>query len=479
VITSEHQVPTPPRPSPEAVAATLAQLRDTIGQDRVLQGHDVLDQHARDESFHPPAQPDAVVAPRSVDEVVTIVRAAAATRVPVVPFGAGTSLEGHVMALAGGLSIDMREMNRVTRVSLADLDVTVEAGVTRLQLDARLRPEGVFFPVDPGADATIGGMIATAASGTTTVRYGAMRENVIGLTVVTGEGQVVRTHSRARKSAAGYDLTRLMIGSEGTLAIICEATLRLHPTPAAVAAAACTFDSVTAAVSCAAEVSQYGIPVARMELADELQVQAINAYDNTQYASLPTLFFEFHGGSDAEVEAHATETRDIAAGHGARDFRWAADESERRALWRARHRAFDATRALRPGSQGMLTDVCVPISALAECVVAAQQDIAECGLTATIVGHVGDGNFHSIVLLDPDDPDEVARAEAFHTRLVERAIAVDGTCTGEHGVGYGKARFLVGEHGAAGVAMMGAIKEALDPRGILNPGKGASVADAH
>jgi D-lactate dehydrogenase (cytochrome) len=464
-------LPTVSRPSAASVASGERALADRLGADRVSTSTDVLAQHGHDESFHPEARPDMVVWPRSVEEAAAIVALAAEHRLPIVPFGAGTSLEGHVAALAGGVSIDMRELNVIGKPSIEDLDVSVQAGVTRRALDARLRPEGVFFAVDPGADATIGGMIATGASGTTTVRYGAMRENVLALTVVNARGEVLRTHSRARKSSAGYDLTRLMIGSEGTLGLICEATLRIHPTPQAIAAAACTFATVEEAVQCAVRVGQHAIPVARIELADERQIEAINRYDETSFAVAPTLFLEFHGGSDEDVAAQARETAAIAAEFGGSDFAWASDERERRQLWHARHRAYDAARALRPGSAGLTTDVCVPISALADCISAAQADIAEHNLTASIVGHVGDGNFHVAVLVDPDDPDDIARGEEFHARLVERALDHDGTCTGEHGVGYGKTRFLLAEHGAAGIAMMRAIKRALDPDGIFNPGK--------
>ncbi|HZE04684.1 MAG TPA: FAD-linked oxidase C-terminal domain-containing protein, partial [Solirubrobacteraceae bacterium] len=397
-------------------------------------------------------------------------------RLPLVPFGAGTSLEGHVAALAGGICIDMREMNAISAPSIDDLDVAVEAGVTRRALDARLRPEGVFFSVDPGADATIGGMIATGASGTTTVRYGAMRENVLGLTVIDARGQILRTHSRARKSSAGYDLTRLMIGSEGTLGLICAATLRIHPIPEATAAAACTFPSLDAAVRCVVRVEQHAIPVARIELADELQIEAINRHNEMTLTVAPTLFIEFHGGSAADVEAQALDTAEIAAEFGGSDFAWASDERERRALWHARHGAMEAARAMRPGCGVLTTDVCVPISALADCITATQRDLAEHALTAAIVGHVGDGNFHTALLLDPDDPADIARGEEFHARLVQRALACDGTCTGEHGVGYGKARFLVSEHGRPAVEMMQAIKRALDPDGIFNPGKTATAA---
>ncbi len=464
-------VPSLRHPDQAAVQAGRDALGQLLGADRVGTGADVLAQHGHDESFHPEARPDIVVWPRSVEEAAAIVRIALEHRLPLVPFGAGTSLEGHVAALAGGISVDMREMDAIARPSLDDLDVVVQAGATRRALDARLRPEGVFFSVDPGADATIGGMAATGASGTQTVRYGTMRENVLALTIVNGWGEVVRTHSRARKSSAGYDLTHLMIGSEGTLGLICELTLRLHPVPPAIAAAACTFPSVAAAVQCAVSVAQYAIPVARIELVDELQIEATNRHDETSFQVAPTLFLEFHGMSDADVAAQAKETAEIAAEFGGGDFAWASDEGERRRLWHARHRAYDAARALRLGSAGVTTDVCVPVSALAECVSAAQADIAEHKLIAPIVGHVGDGNFHVSVLVDPNDPEEVERAEAFHGRLVERSLAHGGTCTGEHGVGYGKTRFLAAEHGPAGVEMMRAVKRALDPNGIFNPGK--------
>jgi D-lactate dehydrogenase (cytochrome) len=463
--------PSVKRASAASVAAGRRALADRLGAERVSTGADVLAQHSHDESFHPEARPDMVVWPRSVEEAAAIVQIAAEYRLPLVPFGAGTSLEGHVAALAGGISVDMREMDMISRPSLEDLDVRVQAGVTRRALDARLRPEGVFFAVDPGADATIGGMVATGASGTMTVRYGAMRENVLALTIITARGEVLRTHSRARKSSAGYDLTRLMIGSEGTLGLICEATLRIHPIPQATAAAACTFPTVDAAMQCVVRVGQYGIPVARIELADELQIDAINRHDQTTFALAPTLFLEFHGASEDDVAAQARETEAVVAEFGGSGFAWASDERERRRLWHARHRAYDATRALRPGSAGLTTDVCVPISALADCIAAARADISEHGLTATIVGHVGDGNFHVCVLVDPHDAEDIAGAEEFHGRLVERALAHDGTCTGEHGVGYGKTRFLVAEHGPAGVEMMRAIKRAFDPDGIFNPGK--------
>ncbi|HUA45308.1 MAG TPA: FAD-linked oxidase C-terminal domain-containing protein [Solirubrobacteraceae bacterium] len=470
-MTAAIDAPTLVRPSADRVVAGSHALADLLGSERVSRGADVLSQHGHDESFHPEARPDVVVWPRTIEEAAAIVRIAVEHRLPLVPFGAGTSLEGHVAALAGGISVDMREMNEIGRPSLEDLDVVVQPGVTRRALDARLRPEGVFFAVDPGADATIGGMVATGASGTMTVRYGAMRENVLGVTLIDGRGEVVHTHSRARKSSAGYDLTRLMVGSEGTLGLICEVALRIHPIPPATAAAACTFPTVADAVRCMVRVTQHAIPVARIELADELQIEAINRYDETTFTVAPTLFLEFHGISEEDVAGQARETAGIAAEYGGGDFALASDERERRRLWHARHRAYDAARSLVPGRAGLTTDVCVPISALADCVEAAQADIAARNLVAPIVGHVGDGNFHTCVLVDPNDSDDVARAEEFHAGLVERALAVGGTCTGEHGVGYGKARFLLAEHGPAAVEMMRAIKQALDPHGIFNPGK--------
>jgi D-lactate dehydrogenase (cytochrome) len=457
------------------VSAAIQELGQRLGAERVSTGDDDRRRHGTDESWHPPAPPDAVVRVRSTEEAVDVVRVCAARDVPIVPFGAGTSLEGHVAALRGGISVDTTEMGAILRLSVADLDVTVQAGVTRRALDDRLRPEGVFFSVDPGADATVGGMVATGASGTTSVRYGTMRENVLSLTVVTASGEVVRTGTRARKSSSGYDLTRLFIGSEGTLGLITEATLRVHPTPEAMSAAVCAFGRLEDAVDCTIAVLQHAIPVARIELLDELQVEAVNRHAGLEHAVAPTLFLEFHGGSQREVTEQAEEVAALAREHGGRDFEWAADEAERRRLWRARHRAFDAARALRAGARGFTTDACVPISNLAECIVQTRRDVDESGLIAPIVGHVGDGNFHLAILVDPDDEDELARAVALNERLVQRAIALDGTATGEHGVGYGKSQFLELEHGPAGVALMRAIKAALDPQDIFNPGK---IADA-
>lgn len=449
-----------------ALDAALSDLSDL----QVQTGADVRRQHGTDESWHPPAPPDAVVYPRTTEEAVRVVAACARHDVPIVPFGAGTSLEGHIAAPRGGICVDMSEMNAVLRLSVDDLDVTVQAGVTRVALDDRLRREGVFFPVDPGADATVGGMIATGASGTTTVRYGAMRENVLSLKLITAAGELIHTGSRARKSSAGYDLTRLMIGSEGTLGLIAEATLRLRPTPEAMSAAVGSFATLEAAVDCVIAVLQYGIPIARIELLDEMTMDAVERFDALGYPLVPTLFFEFHG-STASVAEQAAETEELANEHGAERFTWTADESERRRLWRARHRAYDATRALRPGARGVVTDACVPVSRLAECVADTRRDIEASRLVASILGHVGDGNFHTTILVDTDDADEVARAMAFSERLVHRALDAGGTCTGEHGIGSGKTKYLELEHGAGSVALMRAIKAALDPRGIFNPGK--------
>jgi D-lactate dehydrogenase (cytochrome) len=458
------------RVTAERIGSALDDLRDVLGADRVLTGDDVRAQHGEDESWHPPAAPDAVVYPRSTEEAAAIVKACHGHGVPVIPFGAGTSLEGHVLAVRGGVSVDLREMDRMLRLSVEDMDVTVEAGITREALDAKLRPEGVFFPVDPGADATLGGMAATGASGTTTVRYGAMRENVLSLTVIAAGGEIVRTRSRARKSSAGYDLTHLFIGSEGTLGLITELTLRVHPTPEAMSAAVCAFSELSGAVDTVIDVLANGIPVARIELLDEVQLDAVNRHSELDYEVAPTLFFEFHG-SAGDVASQAAEAEALAREHGAHGFVWTADEAERRKLWRARHRSYDASRALRPGARAFTTDACVPISRLAECLLETKRDIGETGLLAPIVGHVGDGNFHVAILLDPDDPAEVERATAFNERLVERAIAFGGTCTGEHGVGYGKSKYLELEHGPEALALMRAIKSALDPDDLFNPGK--------
>lgn len=451
-------------------AAKVAQdLTAAFGTERLSVGAAVREQHGRDESHHPAVPPEVVFYAESTEDVAAAVRLCAEHDVPIIAFGTGTSLEGHVAALHGGLCIDVSRMAAVLRVSVDDLDCTVQAGVTRKQLNGHLKGEGVFFPVDPGADASIGGMVATGASGTNAVRYGTMRHNVLGLTAVLADGTVVRTGGRARKSSAGYDLTRLLVGSEGTLAIITEVTLRLYGQPEAVSAAVCPFPSLGDAVRTVIVAIQLGIPVARAELMDERQVEASNRYSDLDNEVAPTLLFEFHG-SPAGVEEQARAVAELAAEHGGRDFRWATSAGERMHLWQARHDAYYAALALRPGSKGWTTDVCVPISALARCIELTREDLDASSIIATVLGHVGDGNFHVVMVLDPDDPEELAEADRINQRLVARALEMGGTCTGEHGIGYGKISSLEREHGA-GVDVMRAVKRALDPAGLLNPGK--------
>ncbi|NBB84145.1 MAG: FAD-binding protein [Alphaproteobacteria bacterium] len=447
----------------------LPVLTQIVGADRVSTAAAVLEQHGKDESYHTPVAPDAVVFARSTEEVAAVVAACTSRGVAIVPFGTGTSLEGGVAALRGGVCIDVSGMNDVLRVSPEDMDCTVQAGVTRKQLNEHLRHTGLFFPIDPGADASLGGMTATRASGTNAVRYGTMRENVLGLTVVLADGRVIKTGTRARKSSAGYDLTRLMVGSEGTLGIITEVTLRLHGIPEAISSAVAAFPTIEDAVNTTILTIQSGVPVARIELLDDVQMDAVNRFSKLDYAVAPTLFFEFHGTERGVVE-QAEQVEAIAKEFGASDFRWATRQEDRSRLWQARHDGYYAALALRPGAKGMPTDVCVPISRLAECLTETKQDIAESGVLAPIVGHVGDGNFHLVYVLDPDDPAEVERAAQLHERMVLRALAMGGTCTGEHGVGYGKMHFLEAEHGEA-VSVMRQIKLALDPDNLMNPGK--------
>ena len=449
--------------------AALNGLEDILGE-RLSRSPALCEQHGRGEAHHAARLPDAVAFARSTDEVARIVALCATHEVPVIPFGAGTSLEGHVAALRGGVSLDLTGMNRIVAVHPQDLDCTVEAGVTRKQLNAHLRDQGVFFPIDPGADATIGGMAATRASGTNAVRYGTMKENVLGLTVVTADGRVIRTGGRARKSSAGYDLTRLFVGSEGTLGVITEITLKLYGIPEATSAAVCAFPSLEAAVRTVIETIQAGVPVARIELLDALQMQACIAFSKLEnMKAAPTLFYEFHG-SEAGVREQAETAQVLAEEHGGEGFAYATRAEDRNHLWQARHDAYYAALGLRPGAKGWATDACVPISALAEAVTAAAADVAETGLLAPIVGHVGDGNFHLTILIDPDDPAELEQAKAVNKRLVRRAIAAGGTCTGEHGIGMGKLDSLEEEHGPA-VAVMATLKHAMDPKGIMNPGK--------
>ena len=452
-----------------SIDAAIAELKQLLGP-RATDAAVVRDHHSRGESYHVPAPPDVVCFPRTTEEVAEILKLSARYQVPVVPFGAGTSLEGHVHAIKGGMTIDLREMNRILRVSAEDLDATVEAGVTRLQLQKALRDTGLTFPVDPGADCTIGGMAATRASGTTAVRYGTMRENVLGLTVVLADGRVITTGTRACKSSAGYDLTRLFVGSEGTLGVITEVIVRLHPRPEAVSAAVCAFESMQGAVETVIATIQLGIPVARIELLDETQMDAVNRYSKTNYAVAPTLFFEFHSDSQDHVAEQAKTVEGLAVERGGHRFQWATRFEDREKLWQARHEALYAALALRPGSRGWTTDVCVPISKLAECVVETRKDNAGAAFPICLVGHAGDGNFHLIYVLDPANPAELEEAGRLNDRMVRRALALGGTCSGEHGVGVGKMKYLDAEHGPA-LDVMRAIKRTLDPDNRMNPGK--------
>ena len=457
------------RPQHDAIEALAGRLRDDYG-DRAVTAQAVREQHSHGEGLADAALPDVVVFPHTNDEVAAIVRLCHAARIPIIAFGVGTSLEGHVAALYGGVCLDFSQMNRVLEVNDADLDCRVQAGVTREQLNAELKGTGLFFPIDPGANATIGGMASTRASGTNAVRYGTMRENVLGLTVVTADGRIVKTGGRARKSSAGYDLTRLLVGSEGTLGIITEVQLRLYGLPEAISAAVCQFPDLKSAVDTVIVAMQLGIPVARIELLDDVQMDACIRYSQlTEFAPKPTLFFEFHG-TEAGVREQAETIQSLAADHGGSRFQWATKPEDRSRLWKARHNAYYAALALAPGKQGFATDACVPISRLTDCVLETQADIAQTGLIAPIVGHVGDGNFHLVVLFDPARPDERTKAEALAARVAMRAIAMGGTCTGEHGVGMHKLDALVAEHGEA-VTLMQAVKRALDPHDILNPGK--------
>ncbi|MGQ0579302.1 MAG: FAD-binding oxidoreductase [Betaproteobacteria bacterium] len=429
----------------------------------------VRDHHSKDESWHHPHRPDAVVFPNTTEEVAEIVRVCARYNTPVIAYGTGTSLEGNVIPHQGGVVVDLVNMNQVLRVNPEDLDVTVQARVTRKELNAHIRDQGLFFPIDPGADASLGGMAATRASGTNAVRYGTMRENVLALTVVLADGRIIRTSRRARKSAAGYDLTRLFVGSEGTLGIITEVTLRLYGLPEAMAAAVCSFESIEGAVNTVIQTIQLGIPVARIELLDDVQMDSVNKYSKLSYPVKDTLFIEFHG-TEAGVKEQAELLQSIAAEHSGGEFKWATKPEERSHLWTARHDVTYANKALRPGCEIWATDVCVPISRLAECILETKKDLKKSFLTAPLVGHVGDGNFHLGFLINRDDPKELAEAERLNERLVMRALAMDGTCTGEHGIGLGKMKFLTAEHGEA-VAVMRQVKKALDPQNILNPGK--------
>ena len=449
--------------------SVLTELRALLGE-RVSVSAAVREHHGKDESYFPYAPPDAVVFPHTTDEVRDVVGICRRHRVPMIPYGVGTSLEGHILATSGGVSIDLSQMNQVLAVHEADLDAVVEAGVTRKQLNEFIKHSGLFFPVDPGADATIGGMAATRASGTNAVRYGTMRENVLSLKVVLADGRVIQTSRRAKKSAAGYDLTRLFVGSEGTLGIITEATVRLYPVQEAMSAAVCTFDSVDGCTHTVIQTIQSGVPVARCEIVCEKSIAAINKYKKTAYRVAPTLFLEFHG-TKASVVEQAEQVQAIARENGGQDFQWATKPEERSQLWDARHSAYFACLQIRPGSRAISTDVCVPISRLAECVRETMEDVKSYIAPVPLLGHVGDGNFHLVFLVDPAKPEETELAKAFNTRLVERALRMEGTCTGEHGIGFCKMESLRKELGDDVIALMGDIKRTLDPENLMNPGK--------
>lgn len=455
-----------PRPMP---ADMLAALQERFGS-RCSTARAVREQHGRDESPYDVPPPDAVVFAESNEDVAFVVSLAQQHAVPVIPFGVGSSLEGHLLAVQGGVSIDLSRMAAVLRVDAEDLTATVQAGVTRKQLNEAIRHDGLFFPIDPGADASIGGMAATRASGTNAVRYGTMRENVLGLTVVTASGEIIHTGTRARKSSAGYDLTRLFVGSEGTLGVMTEITLRLYPLPEAISAAVCHFPSVDAAVRTTIQIVQLGVPIARCELLDAHAVRAVNAHDKLGLREAPMLLMEFHG-SPTGVQEQAGAVQAIAGELGGEDFQWATTPEERTRLWTARHHAYLSALQTRPGCRAVTTDCCVPISRLVECIEATVAEVDASGLPYFIVGHVGDGNFHVGYLIDPNIPAERETAERLNQQLVARALRLEGTCTGEHGIGLHKMGFLLDEAGAGSVALMRAIKRALDPRNIMNPGK--------
>ncbi|MDE2298013.1 MAG: FAD-binding protein [Burkholderiales bacterium] len=455
-----------PRPVP---AAMLEALQARFGA-RCSTAMAVREQHGRDESPFDAPPPEAVVYCESTEDVAEVVKLADRHAVPVIPFGTGSSLEGHLLAVQGGVSIDLSRMNRIVAVQPEDLTVTVQAGVTRMQLNDEIRHTGLFFPIDPGADASLGGMSATRASGTNAVRYGTMRENVLGLTVVTASGEVIHTGTRARKSSAGYDLMRLMVGSEGTLGVMTEITLRLYPLPEAISAATCTFPDIDSAVRTTIQLIQMGVPIARCELLDAHAVRAVNRHDKLALTEAPMLLMEFHG-SPASVKEQAATVQEIASDFGGSGFQWATTPEERTKLWTARHHAYFAGVQMKPGCRTVTTDTCVPISHLAECVTQASLDAEAAGMQHYIVGHVGDGNFHIAYLIDPTIPAERETAERLNDAVVQRAIRRDGTCTGEHGIGLHKQGFLLDEAGVGTVAMMRTLKRALDPKSIMNPGK--------
>lgn len=450
-------------------ASVVAELKTLLG-DRVSTSAAVREHHGKDESYFPYALPDVVVFAESTEEVRDIVNICRRHRVPMIPYGVGTSLEGHVLAVQGGVCIDLSRMNKVIEVHESDLDAVVQAGVTRKQLNEHIKHTGLFFPVDPGADATLGGMAATRASGTNAVRYGTMRENVLSLKVVLADGRIIQTSRRAKKSAAGYDLTRLFVGSEGTLGIITEVTVRLYPVQEAMSAAVCAFDSVDGCTNTVIQTIQAGVPIARCDIVCEKTVHAINKYKKTSYKELPTVFFEFHG-SKASVVEQAEMVQAIAKENGGKDFVWATRPEERTQLWDARHNAYFACLQLRPGSRAVSTDVCVPLSRLAECVHETMKDMKEYFAPVPLLGHIGDGNFHLMLFVDPNKPEETEIAKKFNKKVVDRALSLEGTCTGEHGVGLGKISSMTRELGEDVVSLMGDIKKVFDPDNLMNPGK--------
>ena len=452
--------------------SVVTELKALLGE-RVTTSASVREHHGKDESYFPYALPDAVVYPHSTEEVRDVVNICRRHGVPMIPFGVGTSLEGHVLAIEGGVTIDLSQMNSVLAVHEEDLDAVVQAGVTRKQLNEYIKHTGLFFPIDPGADATLGGMASTRASGTNAVRYGTMRENVISLTVVLADGRIIKTARRAKKSSAGYDLTRLFVGAEGTLGVITEVTVRLYPVQEAMSAAVCAFDSIDGCTKTVIQTIQAGVPVARCEIVCERSIDAINKYKKTNYRVAPTLFFEFHG-TQASVVEQAETVQEIAKENGGKDFQWATRPEERNVLWEGRHNAYFACLQTRPGARALSTDVCVPISRLAECVHETMEDVKSYVVPVPMVGHVGDGNFHLIFLIDPDKPEELELAKTLNKRLVRRALAMEGTCTGEHGVGMGKQGSMAEELGEA-VDLMRDIKRTFDPENLMNPGKVVSL----
>src|SRR5687768_14873207 len=454
--------------------SVIPELKALLGAERVSTSAAVREHHGKDESYFPYALPDAVVFPKTTEEVRDVVNICRRHRVPMIPYGVGTSLEGHILAVNGGVSIDLSQMNQVIAVHEEDLDAVVQAGVTRKQLNEHIKHTGLFFPVDPGADATLGGMAATRASGTNAVRYGTMRENVLSLKVVLTDGRVIQTSRRAKKSAAGYDLTRLFVGSEGTLGVITEVTVKLHPVQAAMSAAVCAFPTIKGAADTVIQTLQTGIPIARSELLCATTMAALNRHNKTGHREMPTLLLEFHG-TEAGVVEQAKMVQELARDNGGLDFQWATRPEERSKLWEARHSAYFACLQLKPGARAISTDVCVPISRLAECVVETTKDIEKASLPIPLFGHVGDGNFHLVILIDPNNPAEIAEAKALNVRVVRRALAMEGTCTGEHGVGIGKQAYLLEELGADAVELMRELKRAFDPDNLMNPGKVVSL----